>query len=120
MALDGTAGPGDGPQVTLQFGDGRDDVLALGLPPGRLAVFGCALSLAAAALRLPLPEGLRLAIGGSALALGSLLSWGSVLGVPLTRWAGRFLALAVRGLAGAGDQGPGWSSVDTEADKEAT
>lgn len=107
-----TAGSGEDPRTAPQFGDGQDDVLALGLPPGRLAVVGFALTLAAAALRMPAPEPVRAAAGLVVLGLGSLLAWGSMGGVSLAAWAWRAAGLCLRGPSNRWTRVNGWTSVD--------
>lgn len=106
------AGSDEYPRVAPQFGDGQDDVLALGLPAGRLAVLGGALTLAAAALRMPAPEPLRVTAGLVLLGLGSLLAWGSAVGVSLAAWVGRAAGLWLRGASTRWTPVNPWAPVD--------
>ena len=65
----------------------HEEVIAWGLPAGRLALVAGATLLAAACLHLPGPNLERLAAGTVTLLCGCGLGWIRVQGVPLATWA---------------------------------
>lgn len=78
--------------------------MALGLPPARLALLGLVLAGGAAALRAPLPLGLRAVLAGLVLGPGSLLAFARLLELSALSWVERLAAYWLRSLAGRAER----------------
>lgn|GEM_PF-5605852 len=90
----------------------HEEVIAWGLPAGRLAVAAGTTLVAAACLHLPGPEVERLAVGTVTLLGGYGLAWIRLQGLPLATWASRTVRAVCRGRLET-DRGPThWRYVD--------
>jgi hypothetical protein len=75
----------------IRFSDpqDREDVIALGLPAGRLGVAGAGLGTALELLRTPLPAFLQVSLAGLTMLASGALAWVCWDGLSLAGWVGR-------------------------------
>lgn len=98
----------------------HEEIVAFGLPPGRLGVVAAGAVAAALLLHLPSPEWLRGIGGGSAFALSAALAWVRLWGVPSGHWAWRLLVLAHRNLSTRARRSRQWRPVDGPGQQPST
>jgi len=77
------------PRIRFSDPQDREDVIALGLPAGRLGLAGVGLGAALEALRAPIPTFLEGALAGLLLLSTAALVWVRWQGLSLAGWAGR-------------------------------
>jgi hypothetical protein len=98
----------------IRFTDtqGHEDVVALGLPAGRLALVGAGLAGTLAAFNLPIPDGLRGVLGACLLLVTAALAWLRLGGLPLMDWARRGVRFGLRQRIQAARAGGDWVRTD--------
>lgn len=86
----------------IRFSDpqDREDVIALGLPAGRLGLAGAGLGATLEAVHLPIPTALRVGLAGLLLLNTAALVWVRFEGLSLARWTGRAACFGWRRQAG--------------------
>lgn len=77
------------PRIRFSDSEDREDVIALGLPAGRLGLAGAGLGAAVGALRAPIPPFLEGAVSCLLLLSTAALVWVRWQGLSLTGWAAR-------------------------------
>jgi hypothetical protein len=103
------------PGIRFTDTQGHEDVVALGLPAGRLALAGAGLAGAFASFNLPLPEALRGLLGTCLLLVTAALTWLRLEGLPLSTWARRGVGFCLRRQLPRGRGGGDWIRTDADA-----
>ncbi len=85
------------PRIRFSDSEDREDVIALGLPAGRLGLAGVGMGAALGALRAPIPAFLEGALAGLLLLGTAALVWVRWQGLSLAGWAGRAARFGWRG-----------------------
>ncbi len=100
----------------IRFGDpqDREDVIALGLPAGRLGLAGAGLGATLEALHLPLAAPLRMGIAALLLVSTAGLAWARFAGLSLAAWAGRAFRFGWRLGPGPRRQAGVWMAADRD------
>ncbi|MHB1526266.1 MAG: hypothetical protein ACYCZN_08315 [Candidatus Dormibacteria bacterium] len=100
----------------IRFGDpqDREDVIALGLPAGRLGLVGAGLGATLEALHLPVAAPVRILLAALLLANTAGLVWMRFAGLSLAAWAGRALRFGWRLSAGPRRQEGVWMAADRD------
>jgi hypothetical protein len=103
------------PGIRFTDTQGHENVVALGLPAGRLALAGAGVAGAFAASNLPLPEAVRALLGICLILVTAALTWLRLEGLPLSTWARRGVGFCLRRRLPRGRGATDWIRTDAEA-----